>query len=154
MLRSLAYLVLLGWLAVTAHAQEREWLLDAGSEEAYLIFGVPDTDDVGVSLWCPLKKGLVNLYLQRPAEELSKLKAREVALKVSAGSETVTFRGKLDVTPEAAAAVIEVEMPATHPVLAAMRDADRLSIEIGRHTLVFPLYSADVAGLIDLCSKG
>ena len=93
MLRSIVYLVLLGWFAVSAHAQEREWLLDAGSEEAYLIFGVPDTDDVGVSLWCPLKKGMVNLYLQRPAEELSKLKAREVALKVSAGSETVTFRG-------------------------------------------------------------
>ena len=33
-------------------AQERQWSLDAGDQDAYLIFGVPDSDDVGVSLWC------------------------------------------------------------------------------------------------------
>ena len=38
-------------------AQERQWTLDASDEDAYLIFGVPESDDVGLSLWCPIQKG-------------------------------------------------------------------------------------------------
>jgi hypothetical protein len=153
MLRVLLVLALLGWLTGHAGAQERDWLLDVGSEEAYLIFGVPDTDDVGVSLWCPLNKGIVNLYLPRPANEFKDIKARDVPLKVIAGWEKVTFRGKLDAPPDTAMAVIELEIPATHPLIAAMPSADRLTIQLGKHTLVFPIYGADVSGLIKLCRK-
>ena len=33
-------------------AQERIWTLDQTDAEVYLVFGVPETDDVGVSFWC------------------------------------------------------------------------------------------------------
>ena len=55
--RSLALLLALGLASGAAHAQERDWALDASDQEAYLIFGVSDTDDVGVSLWCRTRKG-------------------------------------------------------------------------------------------------
>jgi hypothetical protein len=153
MLRVLLVLTLLGGFAAQATAQERDWLLDVGSDEAYLIFGVPDTDDVGVSLWCPLNKGIVNLYLPRPAREFKNIKTRDVPLKVTAGREKVTFRGKLDAPPDSAVAVVELEIPATHPLLAAMPSADRLTIQFGKQTLIFPIYGADVAGLVELCQK-
>lgn len=59
--RSLAFFVVISLAAGSlvcspAKAQEREWSLDASDQEAYLIFGVADSDDVGVSLWCPAKR--------------------------------------------------------------------------------------------------
>lgn len=42
MLRPLPLVLALGLLAGAAHAQEREWTLDASEEDAYLIFGVPE----------------------------------------------------------------------------------------------------------------
>jgi hypothetical protein len=153
MLRCLLLFLALGLMASTAPAQEREWLLDAGDEEAYLIFGVPDSDDVGLSFWCVLRKDMVNLYLPRPTEELRTLKGKEVPVKLTAGPEAVTFRGKLQLIPEGVYSSVEVEMAADHPILAAMRESDRLQIRVAGDELIFPLYDADLAGLIDLCRK-
>ncbi len=153
MLRSLLLFLTLGLMASAAPAQEREWLLDAGDEEAYLIFGVPDSDDVGLSFWCALRKDMVNLYLPRPTEELKKLKGKEVPVRLAAEDETVTFRGKLQIIPDGVYSSVEVEMAADHPILAAMQKSDRLRLRVGKQDLVFPIYDADLAGLIDLCRK-
>jgi hypothetical protein len=153
MLRTLLLLLALGLMAGAAPAQEREWLLDAGDEEAYLIFGVPDSDDVGISFWCVLRKDMVNLYLPRPTEELRTLKGKEVPVKLSAGGEAVTFRGKLQLIPEGLYSSVEVEIAADHPVLAAMSESDRLRLRVGTEDLIFPLYDANLAGLIELCRK-
>ena len=56
----LAILVLGSTLAL---AQERIWNLDQTDQEAYLVFGVPETDDVGVSFWCTLQSGIVKIYV-------------------------------------------------------------------------------------------
>ena len=98
-----------------AHAQEREWTLDASDQEAYLIFGVADTDDVGVSLWCPAKKGVVNLFVPRPTAELQKLARHQVPMTVKAGTETATFAGKIEINPDAPNSSVEVEMPVDTP---------------------------------------
>ncbi len=143
-----------GFVACKASAQEREWSLDASDQEAYLIFGVADTDDVGVSLWCPVKKGVVNLFVPRPTEELQRLGRRKVPMTVKAGNETATFAGKVDLNHEAASSSVEVEMPVTQPLLKAMETADRFSVKIDSQEVVFPLYDADVAGLLAQCSKG
>ncbi len=56
----------LGFLATIfvqpAFAQEREWLLDAVEEDVFLVFGVPDTNDVGVSFWCKIGTGVVSVF--------------------------------------------------------------------------------------------
>lgn len=153
MLRSLLFILALGLMASAAPAQEREWLLDAGDEEAYLIFGVPDSDDVGLSFWCVLKKDMVNFYLPRPTGELSQFKGKEVPVKLSAGGEDVTLRGKLQLVPEGLYSSVEVELAAGHPILSAMQKDDRLRVRLGQEELIFPLYDADLAGLIGLCRK-
>lgn len=157
--RSLAALFALGLLLggnVTgkALAQEREWTLDASEQEAYLIFGVADSDDVGVSLWCPARKGMVNLYVPRPTAELRKLNRHKVPMTVTAGSETETFGGKIDISADSPSSSVEVEMPVDSPLLKAMEKADRFTVKVDAQEVVFPLYDADIPGLLDLCRKG
>ena len=152
--RSTALLFALGLFTGEALAQEREWTLDASEQESYLIFGVADSDDVGLSLWCPNHKGIVNLYVPRPTAELQKLARRKVPMTVTAGSETATFGGKIDINPDAASSSVEVEMPVDSPLLKALEKADRLTVKVDSQEVVFPLYDADVSSLLALCRKG
>ena len=152
--RSLAFLLALGLASGAAHAQERDWALDASDQEAYLIFGVSDTDDVGVSLWCRTRKDMVNLYVPRPTAELEQLSRRKVPLTVKAGEETATFAGKIDLNRGYPSSSVEVEMPVDNPLLKALEKADRFSVKIGDQEVVFPLYNADVTTLLGLCRKG
>ena len=152
--RSLAALLALGLVTGEALAQEREWTLDASDQEAYLIFGVADSDDVGVSLWCPVKKGIVNLYVPRPTAELQKVTRHNVPMTVTAGTETATFAGKVDVSTGSPVSSVEVEMPVDHPLLKAIAAADRFTVKVDQQEVVFPLYDADVSTLIDICRKG
>ena len=152
--RSLALLLALGLASGAAHAQERDWALDASDQEAYLIFGVSDTDDVGVSLWCRTRKDMVNLYVPRPTAELEQLSRRKVPLTVKAGEETATFAGKIDLNRGYPSSSVEVEMPVDNPLLKALEKADRFSVKIGDEEVVFPLYNADVTTLLGLCRKG
>lgn len=157
--RSLLLLLVLGLATAglatgQALAQEREWTLDASEQEAYLIFGVPDSDDVGVSLWCPVNKGVVNLFVPRPTPELAKIGRRSVPLTLRVGDETATFAGKIDLNRQSATSSVEVEVPANDPLFKAMEKADRLSVKVDTQEVVFPLYNADVGTLLELCRKG
>ena len=151
--RSLAAFLALGLASGAALAQERDWALDASDQEAYLIFGVAETDDVGVSLWCPAHKDVVNLYVPRPSAELQKIGRRHVPMTVTAGGETATFAGKIDLNPDMATSSVEVEMPVNHPLLKAMQESDRFSLKVDAQEIVFPLYDADLEGLMALCRK-
>jgi hypothetical protein len=153
MFRPLCLLLAIGLLAGTAHAQEREWILDASDDDAYLIFGVPDSDDVGISLWCRIGQGVVNLYLPVPTSRVAGKKDIAAPLTLVAGSETATFRGKLDINREAAVSSIEAEIEIGHPLIGALRQADRLTVKSDAMDIVYPLYDADVDGLLALCRK-
>jgi len=153
MLRRLSMLFALGLLAGAAHAQERDWMLDASEEDAYLIFGVPESDDVGVSLWCRIGKGAINLYLPVPTKLMPKKTDGAAPVTVTAGKQTDTFRGKADINREAAVSSIEAEIASDHPLIAALQEADRFTVKAGGAEIVFPLYNADLEGLLALCRK-
>jgi hypothetical protein len=153
MFRMLSTFLALGLMAEAAFAQEREWTLDASEEDAYLIFGVPESDDVGVSLWCRIGKGQVNLYLPVPTRLMPKSMDKAAPITITAGKETVTFRGKADLNREAALSSIEAELAVDHPMIAALKAADRVTIKAAGAEVVFPLYDADIEGLLALCRK-
>ena len=153
MFRQLSPLIALLLTAGAACAQEREWVLDASDEDAYLIFGVPDSDDVGLSLWCPVGKGVVNLFMPVPTSAVPKNRDKATPITVTAGAQTVTFRGKAEINPEAAVSSVEAEIDAAHPLFTAMREADRFTVKTGENAVVFPLYEADLDGLLTLCKK-
>ena len=132
-------------------AQERQWSLDAGDQDAYLIFGVPDSEDVGVSLWCQIRQGVVNVFL--PDVAGAPAGGGEMLMTLMAGGQTAGFSGKTEENSEADASSLEAQIPADHPILGAMRKADRFRVKMNGDERIFPLIEADIAGLIDLCSR-
>ena len=153
MFRLLSLLIALGLLAGAARAQEREWSLDASDEDAYLIFGVADSDDVGLSLWCPIGKGVINLFLPVPTSQMPDSKDGAAPLTITANGETATFRGKADINREAAVSSLETEIATDHPLVAALKKADRVTVKTAKTEVIFPLYDADIEGLLALCRK-
>jgi hypothetical protein len=153
MLPRLSMLLVLGLLAGSAHAQERDWTLDASEDDAYLIFGVPESDDVGVSLWCRIGQGAINLFLPVPTRLLTANTEKASPVTIAAGKETATFRGKVDYNRLASVSSVEAEITVGHPLIPALREADRFSIKAGEADIIFPLYNADIDGLLALCRK-
>lgn len=128
-------------------------MLDASEEDAYLIFGVPESDDVGVSLWCRIGKGAVNLYLPVPTRQVLQTKENSAPLTITVGTESATFRGKVDVNRLAALSSIEAELEIGHPIITQLVTADRFTVKTDSSEVIFPLYNADVESLLALCKK-
>lgn len=138
-------------LVQPALAQERQWTLDASGEDAYLIFGVPDTDDVGISFWCPIQQGEVNVFL--PNAVVPSDNGADVPVTISTDEDKAEFAGKVEPNPESDGASVEARMPADHPILSSMMASDRFRVKAGEQDTVFPLYDADLRGLMELCRK-
>ena len=151
MLRRLSATLLLIALATPASAQERQWSLDASDQDAYLIFGVPESDDVGISFWCTVQKDEVNIFV--PEGDPKQKPGQAVDLIISAGGETATLKGRTEENEEGATTSVEAKAPADLPVFAAMLKADRFHVKTGEIDNVFPLIDADLRGLLDVCHK-
>ncbi len=143
--------ILLTALPSIALAQERQWSLDASDQDAYLVFGVPDTEDVGLSLWCPIRQGVVNIFVPGSPESLAKAKTEKLELAV--GDVTESLTGTVEVNEEAGLASVEARLDAGDKLFEAMSKADRIRVTVGGNETVYPLYDADVPGLLDLCRK-
>ena len=138
-------------LAGAASAQERQWTLDASDQDAFLIFGVPESDDLGISLWCPIRQGMVNVFVPETGEAISA--GKELIIILKAGEETAEIKGKTEQNLDAGVASAEGQIPADHPVFEAMTKEDRFRVTVGKEEIIFPLMEADVAGLLELCRK-
>ena len=137
--------------ATPTQAQERQWTLDASDSDAYLIFGVPESDDVGISFWCPVQQGEVNIFLPEASARLHP--GADVSLTIKAGEESAEITGKSEVNLEAGLTSVEAKAPVTLQIFAAMLTADRFRVVIDGAETIFPLVDADLDGLLNLCRK-
>lgn len=137
--------------SASAAAQERQWSLDAGDEDAYLIFGVPESDDVGVSLWCTIRSGEISLFV--PEADPTLKPGTTVPFTITAGATVVELKGETTANEEAGSTSLETKIPESSPIFAALTGADRFKIKVGSEENIFPLIDADVAGLLELCKK-
>lgn len=126
-------------------------MLDASDSDAYLIFGVPDSDDVGISFWCPVQQGEVNVFIPEASARLHP--GADIAVTLKADAESETFTGKSEVNLEAALTSVEAKVPVNAQILAAMLKADRFRVIIDGNETIFPLIDADLESLLDLCRK-
>jgi hypothetical protein len=149
--RFLLAFCLLAASALSTQAQERQWMLDASDSDAYLIFGVPDSDDVGISFWCPVQQGEVNVFIPEASAKLHP--GADITVTLKADAESATFTGKSEVNLEAALTSVEAKVPANAQILAAMLKADRFRVIIEGNETIFPLIDADLESLLDLCRK-
>ncbi len=132
-------------------AQERQWSLDVNSEDAYLIFGVPESDDVGVSFWCTLRTGEIKVFVSESDPSLEP--GTMASFTITAGKSAARLRGRVESNEDAAATSLEARIPASHPIFDALQLADRFKVEVGTTEDFFPLIDADVTGLLALCRK-
>jgi hypothetical protein len=141
---------LLASLAATAaRAQEREWLLDAADEDAFLVFGVPETDDVGVSFWCKIGSGKVKLFFPEGSADLQADSTADFTVTVD--SKPHMLKGTTTANAMTGATSIETELPLDAPLLREMEQADRFAAKIGSHDSTYPLVDAGLASLFNLC---
>ena len=141
--------VLLG--SVRALGQERTWILDQTDQEVYLVFGVPETDDVGVSFWCTQRSGIVKFYLPESDPDLKLAGPVDFELEIDARK--YPLKGKALVNEEAGTLSLETEFKVSDPVFPALREASHFAVTAGTSNHVFPLGEADFPAFLGACGK-
>ena len=148
---SLSAFLLLSVLAGTAAAQERQWNLDATDEDAYLVFGVPETDDVGLSIWCAIQSDRAKIFL--PEASTSLKPGTRAPMYLTAGKTVMKLRGETAENADSDAVSLEAETDVSNPIFTAMLSADRLTVTVAGEEKIFPLIDANVESLLRLCAK-
>lgn len=148
-MRAFLWLGVLAFASFDAYAQEREWSFDTSAEEAFLFFGVPETDDVGISLWCKAGSEEIRIFLPDAGSLPS---GRSAKLEITAGGKTFDYDAEPLRNEEAGIMSAEVSTRPDDPLYAALRDADHFAVRINAEELAFPLAGADIDGLIRVCS--
>lgn len=138
-------------IAGSAQAQERQWSFDQGDTEAFMVFGVPETDDVGVSLWCKKGSGKIQVFVPGTDPKLKHGQNRRFRIKVS--GKTYTRRGQVTADELNGGTSIEASLETTDPVFNELIGADRFSIVSGPVTHTYPMTDAELGSLVELCRK-
>lgn len=132
-------------------AQERTWTLDQTDAEVYLVFGVPETDDVGVSFWCTQKSGIVRLYFPESDPKLKP--AVEENFKLEVAGKAFPLKGKTATNEETTGTSLEAELKTTDPMFAALQAANHFAVKLGSSSHVYPLGEADFSTFLEVCGK-
>jgi hypothetical protein len=135
--------------ASPALAQEREWRLDATDEDAFLIFGTPETDDVGISFWCKIGSKQAKIFLPETHADLVPGSKLEMLVKVA--DKTFTLPAQVSPNEEAGIPSVEAKLPADHPIFASIADAEFFAVTAGQHKTSFPTSAADFDELLKMC---
>jgi hypothetical protein len=132
-----------------AVAQEREWQLDATDQDAFLVFGVPQSEDVGVSFWCKL--GSKKLKLMAPILGTRLRPGASIPVVMQIGGKDFALTGRSAIGAKGTQDTVEAETPATGPLIDALNSSDRFGVKVGSHQSTYPLLNADLDGLLKLC---
>ncbi len=137
-------------LVTTAQAQERQWSLDATDRQAFLLFGVPDTDDVGLSFWCEIGSKRMAAYMP---ESFSPLKIGEKTT-MTLTIDGAVFNLAATAARDQASNRMTVEAPfkRDNKLISKLKDAQTVAVSVKGHHATYPLADADVQGLLDTCS--
>ncbi len=136
---------------IPAQAQERQWSLDASGSEAFMVFGVADTDDVGLSFWCKIGSGKISIYERFDRAIIGKAQSTPVKLKID--SEEFDIKMQASVGNGSNSGSLEGPVSVTGTVMNAVSRASEFSITAFGRTMSYPLMDADVDGLLKTCSE-
>ncbi len=136
---------------VPAHAQERQWSLDASGSEAFLAFGVPDTDDVGLSFWCKIGSGKVSIFERFDRAVIGKDQSIPVKLKID--NEEFVIKMQASVGNGSNSGSLEGPVSVNGTVMKAVSHASEFSITAFGRSMSYPLLDANVDGLLRTCAE-
>ncbi len=138
-------------LLLPAQAQERQWSLDATGEDAFLVLGVPETDDVGLSFWCKIGGDSVSMFY--PVTWTNLKNNSKVKVRIETGTRVFNLQGTGTASPEGGVASLEIPLKVNSKIFPAIKASDRLVLRVKGHRGAYPLDGADVDGLLKLCRK-
>lgn len=133
-----------------ALAQEREWILNASEKEAFLVFGVPDTDDVGLSFWCEIGKNKTSLFINGAPLQLKQNQSTNI--KVTIDDKVFVVKAKAAVDRQGRRPSLEGQLRNDDPLLKAAQNGSVLKVTVLTQTTTYPLIDADFAGLQRTCA--
>jgi hypothetical protein len=133
-----------------AHAQERQWRLDVSVEDAFLVFGVPDTDDAGFSFWCKIGSGTVSIFAPFDRSLIKRDQTVPVELVIGDQVFKIKMKATLDINSKTGS--IEGPVSVDGTVMKAVASGISISLSTLGHKASYPLIDADVAGLLRTCS--
>ena len=145
-------LVLIALLASTqiVTAQEREWTLNSSDKEAFLVFGVPDTDDVGLSFWCEIGTNKVSLFVNNSPAQLKENQI--VTMAVAVDDKKFSVKAKAAIDKNSGLPSLEGKISITDPLLKTAPNGNTLKVTIAGHINTYPLIDADFTGLLRTCA--
>ncbi len=131
-------------------AQERQWTLDASDKQAFLVFGVADTADVGLSFWCDIGTKKMSLFVPVSPNLVKPGEKPELTALVDGKS----FKFKSEVERDQASGLINVESHFSRddPFFKAAKEAEIISVQVKSEKRSYPLADADFDGLIRTCN--
>jgi hypothetical protein len=138
-------------VALPAAAQEREWIFDTADEDAYLVFGVPDSEDAGISFGCTLQSGEIRLFVPEAGDDLKP--DQKIKVIIDAHGKDFTYDGLTSPNEMAATTSAEATIPASDPLFTDLRNTDRFTVKTGTEENTFPLEGSDFESLVRACSK-
>lgn len=136
--------------AATSLAQEREWTLNASEKEAFLVFGVPDTDDVGLSFWCEIGTNKTSIFINGAPSQLKQNQTTNIKLMID--NKVFSVNAKTSVDHIGQRPSLEGQFKNDDPILKAAENGGTLKVTVLSQTNTYPLIDADFAGLERSCS--
>jgi hypothetical protein len=140
-----------GLAAMPALAQEREWIFDTGDEDAYLIFGVPESEDAGISFGCTLRSGEIRVFVPEAGEGLKP--GRKIKLTITVAGRDFVYDALTMANEMATTTSAEAAIPADDDLFADLRKTDRFKVKTGTEENTYPLEDSDFESLVRACSK-
>ncbi len=131
-------------------AQEREWTLNASDKEAFLVFGVPDTDDVGFSIWCEIGTNKLSVFVNNIGGQLKQNQTTDMVIDIDGKKFTIKAKAAIDRSGHSKS--LEGQIPNNDPLLKAAENGTSLKTTIQGHTNTYPLIDADITGLLRTCA--
>lgn len=136
--------------ASSSFAQEREWTLNASDKEAFLVFGVPDTDDVGISFWCEIGTNKFSIFVNNIAGQLKEGQLTNMAIEID--THKFSVKAKAAVDKLGLSKSLEGQIPSNSPLLKAAENGSTLKTIVFNHSNTYPLIDADFTGLLRTCA--
>ena len=141
----------LGLLVSTqALAQERQWSLDTVNNQVFLVFGVPESDDVGLSFWCNVGKSRIQAFLP---ETVAAIRAGEnIKIDMDIDGHTEKIVAKVARDGGSQKLTVETTFGSAGSLMKTLMAGQTLRINVKGHISSFPIADADFGGLVDICN--
>ena len=136
-------------LSSFAFAQERQWSLDSNEQNIFLVFGVPDTDDVGLSFLCKAGQRDISILFQINAAAMKPRLHNQLRIKASGQDFTIPAKVTPSQTPDSFA--IEGQMKLDDNIWKALSASSDVTFIINNQTAIYPLTDANFVGLKSFC---